>query len=62
MGRLLTYVAAAIPEGGAAVYSQIIGLSWSFCKEPAGHVFHLKALQQAGLHSKWSQQYCASMY
>lgn len=47
--RLLTYDEAAIPEGGTAVYSQMIGLTSSFAKDPAGHVFHFRALQQAGL-------------
>ena len=48
-GRLLTYDEAAVPEGGAAVYSQLIGLTSSFAKDPAGHIFHFRALQQAGL-------------
>lgn len=46
---LLTYAAADVPQGGAAVYSSIATLSQSHGKEPAGHIYHIQALKQAGL-------------
>ncbi len=48
--RLLTYDAALVPEGGAAVYAQATAFTLSYGKEPAGHFFHLFALKQAGLY------------
>lgn len=48
--RLLTYDAALVPEGGAAVYAQATAFTLSYGKEPAGHFFHLVALKQAGLY------------
>lgn len=48
--RLLTYDAALVPEGGAAVYAQATAFTLSYGKEPAGHFFHLAALKQAGLY------------
>lgn len=47
--RLLTYDVAAVPEGGAAVYAQLSAVGLSYWKEPAGHLFHIAALKQAGL-------------
>jgi hypothetical protein len=51
--RLLQYDAALVPEGGSAVYSQTTGLTKSYGKDPAGHLFHLFALKQAGLYGAW---------
>lgn len=50
--RLLEYDAAAVPEGGAAVYAQASALTLSYGKEPVGHFYHLAALKQAG----WGEQ------
>lgn len=55
MGRrrarlLLTHNAEDVPEGGAAVYRSLTSLTSSFAKEPAGHIYHLVALKQAGLY------------
>jgi hypothetical protein len=50
--RLLTWDSAAALDGGSKVYSQLIGLTYSFNKDPAGHIFHVKALKQAGLYGK----------
>lgn len=47
--RLLTWDAAAVPEGGLAVYASCSALSLSYGKDAAGHLFHLAALKQAGL-------------
>lgn len=50
--RLLAYDAAAVPEGGSAVYAQATALTLSYQKDAAGHPFHLFALKQAGLWGK----------
>lgn len=54
--KLLAYDAAAVPEGGAAVFATLSGLTLSFWKEPAGHFFHIAALKQAGLYGGWPVQ------
>lgn len=46
---LLMYDEALVPPEGAAVYAQLLGLSLSYTKDPAGHIFHQKALMQLGL-------------
>jgi DnaJ family protein C protein 2 len=50
--KLLTYDASAVPAGGAAVYAQLTRLSATYGKEPAGHIYHDKALKQAGLYGE----------
>lgn len=50
--RLLTWDAAAVPDGGAAVYASCSALSLSYGKDAAGHPFHLAALKQAGLYGE----------
>ena len=50
---LLTYDAAAVPEGGAAVFAKLTSLTCSYSKDPAGHIYHEKALKQAGLFGEW---------
>lgn len=57
--RLLTYDAALVPEGGAAVYAQATAFTLSYGKEPAGHFFHLAALKQAGLYGALPGQVAA---
>lgn len=46
---LLEYDQNGVPDGGMEVYSQLRGLSKSYGKDAAGHVFHYKALIQAGV-------------
>ena len=46
---LLTYDPSLVPQGGAAVYSQLVGIAFSYRKDPAGRAFHEKALRQSGL-------------
>lgn len=48
--RLLGWDQAEVPEGGAAVYRSTTALTLSYQKDPAGHLFHLAALRQAGLY------------
>ncbi|KAH7615639.1 hypothetical protein Ndes2526B_g09614 [Nannochloris sp. 'desiccata'] len=48
--RLLTWDSAAALDGGSKVYSQLSALTLSYNKDPAGHIFHVKALKQAGLY------------
>ncbi|KAL4449534.1 hypothetical protein ABPG77_007178 [Micractinium sp. CCAP 211/92] len=47
---LLGWDQAEVPEGGAAVYRSTTALTLSYQKDPAGHLFHLAALRQAGLY------------
>jgi len=58
MGRrrrlLLTYDVAAVPEGGAAVFAKLTGLTYSYGKDPAGHIYHVQALRQSGLYGAHS--------
>ena len=56
--RLLTWDAALVPEGGAAVYRQATALSRTYGKDPAGHIFQLVALKQAGL---WGASVCCAV-
>jgi hypothetical protein len=49
---LITYAEADVPSGGSCVYGSLTALSLSYSKDAAGHIYHLKALKQAGLHSK----------
>lgn len=48
--RLLCWEQAEVPEGGTAVYRSATALTLSYWKDPAGHLFHLAALRQAGLY------------
>lgn len=48
--RLLGWDEAQVPEGGAAVYASATALTLSYWKDPAGHLYHLAALRQAGLY------------
>ena len=50
--RLLTWDSAAALDGGSVVCSQLSALTYSYNKEPAGHIYHIKALKQAGLYGK----------
>lgn len=50
--KLLTWDPTAALDGGAVVYSKLRGLTYSYWKDPAGHLFHLAALKQAGLYGK----------
>jgi hypothetical protein len=49
---LLTWDSAAALDGGSKVYSQLSALTLSYNKDPAGHIYHVKALKQAGLYGK----------
>jgi hypothetical protein len=50
--RLLTWDSAAALDGGSKVYSQLTALTLSYNKDPAGHIYHIVALKQAGLYGK----------
>ncbi|KAL4443910.1 hypothetical protein ABPG75_011647 [Micractinium tetrahymenae] len=50
--RLLGWEEAQVPDGGAAVYRSTTALTLSYWKDPAGHLFHLAALRQAGLYDE----------
>lgn len=49
---LLEWDAALVPEGGCEVVRSLSALSLSYSKEPAGHLFHMFALKQAGMYCK----------
>lgn len=55
--RLLTWDSAAALDGGSKVYSQLSALTLSYNKDPAGHIFQIKALKQAGLYGKQTKQW-----
>lgn len=46
---LLQYDQELVPAGGSAVFSNFCGLGKTYKKDAAGHIFHYKALRQAGL-------------
>jgi hypothetical protein len=48
----LAYEKALVPDGGATVYATSTSLALSYGKEAAGHIFHTKALAQAGLQGE----------
>ena len=50
--KLLGWDPESTLDGGAVVYSKLCGLTYSYGKDPAGHIFHLKALKQAGFFGK----------
>lgn len=45
----LGWDAAAVPEGGQEVYLAMAGMSKTWNKDPAGHIYHEYCLKQAGL-------------
>ncbi|RMZ54014.1 hypothetical protein APUTEX25_002591 [Auxenochlorella protothecoides] len=56
MALFLTWESGHVPEEGYVVTSSLSALTLSYRKEPAGHLYHLFALKQTGLHEESEEE------